>query len=144
MEIMKMHKTQAVFWQWMTGAIKSLMCNIKKREKRFSVLAWVLLWMKSTFTKIKRLSEEEMSDFSDSVKFDPNYKLNYVIYIMDLRLQGKKCATMGINLWETEKKCFETIWGKAWEGFFCYASRASSVCKSRYWSCTGTMGLPSL
>lgn len=54
--------------------------------------------MTSTFTKIKRLSEGEMSDFSDSVKFDPNYKLNYVIYIMDLRLQGKKCATMGINL----------------------------------------------
>ena len=54
--------------------------------------------MTSTFTKIKRLSEGEMPDFSDSVKFDPNYKLSYVIYIMNLRLQGKKCATMGINL----------------------------------------------
>lgn len=28
--------------------------------------------------------------------------------------------------------------------FFSYASRASSLCKSRYWSCTGTMGLPAL
>lgn len=62
------------------------------------MLAWVLLKMTSTFTKIKRLSEGEMPDFSDSVKFDPNYKLNYVIYIMDLRLQGIKCATMGIHL----------------------------------------------
>lgn len=54
--------------------------------------------MTSTFTKIKRPSEGEMPDFSDSVKFNPNYKLNFVKYIMDLRLQGKECATMGINL----------------------------------------------
>lgn len=45
--------------------------------------------MTSTFTKIERLSEGEMPEISDSVEFDPNYKLNYVIYIMDLRLQGK-------------------------------------------------------
>lgn len=54
--------------------------------------------MTSTFTKIRKLSEGEMPAFSDSVKFDPNYKLNYVIYILNLRLQGKKCATMSINL----------------------------------------------
>lgn len=51
--------------------------------------------MTSTFTEIERPNEGEMPGFSDSVKFDPNYKLNYAVYIMDL---------WHIILWETEKR----------------------------------------
>lgn len=52
--------------------------------------------MTATSTKIKRPNDGEMPEFSDSVEFDPNYKLNYVICIMDLQLQGKKICHNGI------------------------------------------------
>lgn len=75
--------------------------------------------MTSTFTKIKRLSEGEMSDFSDSVKFDPNYKLNYVIYIMDLRLQGKKMCHNGYKFVRNREEMFLKLFGgKPEKNFF--------------------------